>query len=223
MEALGGGRPRARGAAPGAGALRRRAAAARAGARLGAASRGAVPRRADRQPRPRRDARDRDRHQGLRCRRHQDRDVDPQPRSGAAPGRRGDLPAPGARRRARAGRAFLPAAGLGRGRRLRQRRACHGPDAGRFSPHCFALFLRAGAAALHHRRLDHLDRAIRPVQAPAAGLREARAASRCAWSRSAPGRRSTWAGAATPTWSSCMPSRSRRNSSPRASACSATR
>ena len=57
-----------RGAA-GAGAVRRRAAAARAGARLGAASRSAVPRRAHREPRSERDARDRDRDQGLRCRR----------------------------------------------------------------------------------------------------------------------------------------------------------
>ena len=67
------GRPRRAGGPCGAGIVRRRAAAARAGAGLGAAPGGPVPRRADGEPRPGRDARDREHHPRPARGRHQDR------------------------------------------------------------------------------------------------------------------------------------------------------
>ena len=59
------------------------------------------------------------------------------------------------------------------------------------SPRWLLVAGGACAAAVHHRRLDDVDRAVGPVQAPAADLREEDRASRCASSRSAPARRST--------------------------------
>src|SRR6185503_4078601 len=108
--------------AAGAGAFRRRAAAPRAGARVVAEPAGSFSRRAHRQPRSDRDARDRERDRRGACRRHQDRHDHAQPRPGAAPGRRGALHPPGAAGRALAGGAVFPATGLGRSRRFHQRR-----------------------------------------------------------------------------------------------------
>jgi tungstate transport system ATP-binding protein len=76
----------------------------------------------------------------------------------------------------------------------------------------------AQGRGLHHGRVDHLDRAIGPVQAPAARGEEGLSASTSAWSRSARGRRSTWDGAGMPTWNSSTTRWPRRNSSPRVSA-----
>src|SRR5581483_4268603 len=115
--------PRARREPAGAHAVGRRAAAPRAGARLGAAPGAPLPRRADRQPRPRRDARDRDPHQGVRRRRDEDRDVHAQPRPGAAPGRRSAVPAPGAPRGARPRRAVFLAAPVARSGGVHKRRS----------------------------------------------------------------------------------------------------
>ena len=95
------GRPRRARRAAGAQALRRRAAAARAGARARQGPAGAVPRRADREPRS-------GRHQGGRGRdphgdraRHQGGDVDARPRRGQAARRRDRAHAPRPRRRDR--------------------------------------------------------------------------------------------------------------------------
>ena len=72
----------------GAAAVRRRAAAAGAGARAGARSRGAVPRRADREPRSGRHQGDRGRRARGRRARHQGRDGDARSRRGATARRR---------------------------------------------------------------------------------------------------------------------------------------
>src|SRR5260221_113488 len=133
-------------ARPSAGArsLRRRAAAARAGARLGAASRSAVPRRADRQPRSRRDARDRNHHQGLRRLGNQDRDGDSQPGAGAPAGRRGGLPAGRTRGGARARRALLLEARHGGGGGVHQRGSAVGLKAALLSTFlCFSSMAEA--------------------------------------------------------------------------------
>ena len=73
-----------------------------------------------------------------------------------------------------------------------------------------ALSPLAAAAAraqdTHHHGVDHVDRAVGAVRAPAAGVQEGDRHRRARWSRSAPGRRSTSAGAATPTCCSCTTS-----------------
>ena len=158
------------------------------------------------------------------ARRNQDRDGDPQPRPGAAPGRRGDLPSPGPRRRARPGREILRAAGHRRRRRRSSKENCHGLDPRLLaaSPsRCSACRSMRNSVTSPSRRPRRPS--SRACSSTCCRSSRRRPASRCAWWRSAPARRSTWAGAATPTWCSCTPGRSRRNSSPRATACAATR
>src|SRR5262245_16936347 len=114
------------GASAGAGALRWRAAAPRTCARLVVAPRGAVPRRAHRQPRSHRKPRDRGRDRRSARGWNQGRDDDAQPRPGAPAGRRGPVHPPGAAGRARAGGAFLQATCFGRSRGLHKRRTTVG-------------------------------------------------------------------------------------------------
>ena len=56
-----------------------------------------------------------------------------------------------------------------------------------------------GQEQVHRGRLDHIERAVGPVRHLLPAFKKARPASRCASSRSAPARRSTSRGAATPT------------------------
>ena len=155
---------------------------------------------------------------------HQDRHVDAQPRPGAAPGRRGDLPAPGARRRARAGRAILQR-NPPRPRPPRSSKEnCHGSDsralvaiaaAFRLPVHAQQRFITVASTTSTEQS--------RPLQAPAADLREedrhpgARGGARHrAGARHGPARRRRRGLRA-------RQGRSRRSSSPKASACGATR
>ena len=188
-------------------AFRRRAAAPRARARVGAAARGAVPRRADGEPRPRRDRGGRADHPRDPRRRHEDRDDHAQPRAGAPPRRRNRVPAPGAARRACAGRTVLHAPASAGSRGVPRRRAAMDETTpvrslaaalAASSPRCRSP--RRTSSSPSPRRPRPSSRAC-----SATCCRSSRRtpASRCASSRSAPAKRSTWRGAATPTWCSC--------------------
>src|SRR5262249_25189778 len=98
------------------------AAAARSCAGVGVGARGIVPRRADREPRSRLDARCRDHHRPDTRRRHPDRHDDAQPEPGAAPRRRDRFPEPGQAHRAHAARAILCTTGVEGSRRFHTRR-----------------------------------------------------------------------------------------------------
>ena len=76
----------------------------------------------------------------------------------------------------------------------------------------------AAAGQVHHRRVDHLDRAVRPVRPSAADCSQDKTGIevRVVARRHRPGAQQR-AAAATPTWCSCTPSPPRRSSSPRAS------
>ena len=106
--------------------------------------------------------------------RNQDRDGHSQPRAGAPPGRRGHLSSTAGRviERAPIDR-FFAAPGDRRGRRIHERRAAMGLMLSR-SARSLAARARSAQAQeqVHHRRLDHLDRAVGALQAPAADLRE---------------------------------------------------
>ena len=67
---------------------------------------------------------------------------------------------------------FFVAAGHAGGGCVHQRRAAMGLMRALFLFAAVPFVRSRCAAALHHRRLDHLDRAVGPVQAPAADLRE---------------------------------------------------
>ena len=224
--------PRGHRLPPGPRALRRRAAAPGARARLGPRARDPLPRRAHGEPRPGRHRRDRARHRLHRGRGHAHRHDHAQPRPGPAPGRRDRLHPrrPGRRSAPR------PTGSSTNPHRAKHdcsfKENCHGneppPRLLALQPHLDRRRHRCRSAA---RRAAGAARRPPSSRCPRPPPRSSRAssrtccrssrrppASRCASWPWAPARRSTWPAAATRTWSSCTTRSPRTSSSPRASA-----
>ena len=171
--------------------------------------RGAVPRRADREPRSRaRRARSSAIVQAIHDAGTKIVMVHAQPRAGASasPTRSCSCTRGRVAERAPRERFFTQPATAEAPRSSKEN--CHGPETPliRRSPRCAALVAAVAARSageVHHRRVDDVDRAVGPVRPHPAGLQEEDRHQGAGSSRSAPGRRSTWRGAATPTSCSC--------------------
>ena len=164
-------------------------------------------------------------------RRHQDRPGHPRSRPGAPPRRRGRVPASRPRRGADPGRPLLrrsrraaragpisPARSSSRTEQGGSIHVCAACSWHRCSPWRCRWAPAAAERQVHHRPVDHLDRAVGPVRPPPAAVRgQDRHRGARGRGRHRPGDQERPA-TATATCCSCTPSPTRRSSSPTARA-----